>query len=214
MEGEMDRRAIPVSKTGGTSRSPGQDRRPPPPKNVKVFCCGLPRTGTRSLCAGLQTLGLKTVHAKHTANLGWWDADAFADTPVWCDYKILDQRFKDAKFILSIRQPEAWFKSFHDTLGKLYRYVRKIKPGDRAWDHIDRRTYQTVFKGRPLEPDFMIPLFKEHNQRVREYFKDRPGKLIEINVATPGALAVVARFLDLEPLNFPNVNKISKVTVR
>ena len=30
MEGEVDRRATPVSKTGGTFGSAGQDRRPPP----------------------------------------------------------------------------------------------------------------------------------------------------------------------------------------
>jgi hypothetical protein len=79
---------------------------------MKVFCIGLPRTGTTSLKRALNMLGYKTCSLKDalenedTAHVG----DAIC-LPIerWKD---LVEEYPDAKFILTMRESsEVWFQS-------------------------------------------------------------------------------------------------------
>ncbi|WP_295888478.1 sulfotransferase, partial [uncultured Thiohalocapsa sp.] len=89
---------------------------------MKIFCIGLSKTGTTSLTEALKILGYDAVHwyaTKHafryTDDGGIdidWDFferhDAFADTPIARIYPQLDERYPDAKFILTLRDEDAW----------------------------------------------------------------------------------------------------------
>lgn len=112
---------------------------------LKVIGAGVGRTGTHSLKFALEELGFgKCYHmeelvAHHPENVTYWqDAkagkpgkwdelfDGFqsaVDIPTFCFYKELMKKYPDAKVILSVRDPESWYKSFGDTI------IKGSKPG-------------------------------------------------------------------------------------
>lgn len=90
----------------------------------KVFGIGLGKTGTLSLANALKLLGYRAGHyAEALLALQYrsgrleprFDAiahwDALADIPIAATYKTLDQEFPDSKFILTVREQEAWLAS-------------------------------------------------------------------------------------------------------
>jgi hypothetical protein len=177
---------------------------------MKVFGVGLPRTGTRSLLAGLQTMGLRVVHAMHLKGCSYDDADAFADTPIWADWRLLANQYRDAKFILTIRDPAAWFESFVRALRDSYLYTVHQPETCTGRAAVDRRCYIKVFHGCPVaEADFR-QVYIDHSEMVQTYFGGS-DRLLVIDISKPGALATTSGFLGLKVMNFPNVNELSKV---
>jgi hypothetical protein len=89
----------------------------------KIFCIGLPKTGTTSVGMAFDLLGLKhnksTDSAKSIKSIidGTYDYiideinnnDAFEDTPYHLIYKWLDVNYPESKFILTVRNSEAKF---------------------------------------------------------------------------------------------------------
>jgi len=89
---------------------------------VKVFGIGLSKTGTTSLARALEILDYKVkdcIGVKHYAKGDISSIDlsiidnnnAFTDTPIPSFYKELDEKYSESKFILTIRDKEAWLKS-------------------------------------------------------------------------------------------------------
>lgn len=112
--------------TSGRTRRTIGPARPRP----KVFGIGLSRTGGTSLSHALARLGLKAVHFPADADTRreivtyldrgasdplqltiLRDHDSVSDTPVCCVYRGLDAAYSDAKFILTVRDEEAWLRS-------------------------------------------------------------------------------------------------------
>jgi len=108
----------------------------PPPAKVqsspKVFGIGLSRTGTTSLTLGLEKLGYRPYHAlpklvsideKYkltresdfslaTLNEHWANSlDALTDIQVTVVYRVLAERYPDARFILTRRNSKQWGES-------------------------------------------------------------------------------------------------------
>jgi len=95
---------------------------------AKVFGIGLHKTGTSTLGECLQILGYKVcpeeaayatledvVAKDYRACLELArDYDGFEDSPWNCRnfYKVLDEAFPGAKFILTTRDEDRWFQSF------------------------------------------------------------------------------------------------------
>jgi 3'(2'), 5'-bisphosphate nucleotidase len=90
--------------------------------NSKIFGIGLSKTGTTSLANALQILGYKTkdnmgVVRYATGDLSSVDLDvvdahdALTDTPIPSFYRELDTRFPGSKFILTVRDSDAWLLS-------------------------------------------------------------------------------------------------------
>jgi hypothetical protein len=164
------------------------------------------------LCAGLQTLGLTTIHAMHLSRSGYNDADAFADTPIWSEWDRLADLFPAAKFVLTLRDPESWFVSFKKTLSGCYYNLLRQSENSKGNIGIDRRCYVKVFHGHPIDRDHFLPIFERHKQAVQNRFKGT-GRLLTIDVSQEGELARLAEFLKLRPVDFPNVNRLSRVAV-
>ena len=76
----------------------------------KIFIIGLPRTATTSVCVAMLELGFKTAHTAYT-NQAMNDAQVIADTPVFCDYQLLDKTYPNAKFIYLTREFSSWLPS-------------------------------------------------------------------------------------------------------
>ena len=102
---------------------------------MKIFCIGLSKTGTTSVTDALKILGYDAVHWYATRlafryvddetcdgiDIDWSffeRHDAFADTPIARIYPRLDERYPDAKFILTLRDADAWLASFADQFAR------------------------------------------------------------------------------------------------
>lgn len=105
--------------------------------SIKIIGAGLPRTGTNTLKASLETLGFsQTYHMKellmNPENLHYWltleetgtmDWDtlyqgyqATVDFPAYPWYKEHMKRYPDAKVILTVRPFEKWYNSVYSTV--------------------------------------------------------------------------------------------------
>ncbi len=180
---------------------------------MKVFGIGLNKTGTKTLSTGLRELGyprhitfslhnLRNFKRGNIAELVeiLTHFDSCEDWPWPLMFDHLDQHFPTAQFILTIRQtPEIWFNSLcrhaeytGPTEGRLLVYGYAM-PHDHYQHHLN--------------------FYLQHNQRVRDYFKNRPGKLLEVCWENGDEWAKLCQFLDkpLPAVPFPHVNKNSQI---
>lgn len=104
-----------------------RDERPP------VWCVGLPRTGTVSICAALGILGWRPVHCPR----GWDGLEGFnAAGDIWiaARWRDLLQVTPGARFVLTTRDFDSWVRSHRS--GAIEGFWRSA----RWWDRVHRRT--------------------------------------------------------------------------
>jgi len=135
---------------------------------VMIFCIGMGKTGTKTICSALMILGYRTSH--HSRKFGklminYLDSgvmkpflagifkkkDVFADGPERYRFKELDEHFPEAKFILTIRGIDTWLVSHAN-----HSYVRHKRT------HVDGDFWRQRLK-----------TFREHHEAVRGYFRGR-----------------------------------------
>lgn len=170
----------------------------------KVFCIGLWKTGTKSFGHAMQMLGFST-HCHYwpkgeevldgfiDTNLEQEDVEAiknvisshnaFADSPWMCIYKWIESNYPEAKFVLSLRKNAEQIA--------ISEYYHALKNGSSKEDI--------------KHPKHFIDRYNKHNEEVRSYFKDKPGKLLEICWETDG-WGKLPEFVGLLP-PFPHSNK-------
>lgn len=160
----------------------------------KVFCVGSWKTGTSSLNKALSILGYRTVkliNYLQRKNESWVELikrcnyDAFSDYPISYIFKELDESFPGSKFILTVRDTEAFAKS-----------------------------YMNYFKGTYLEktPEEMEEAkkkYENHIKEVKEHFKNRPDQLLVMNITAGEGWEKLCEFLDkpTPDKEFPCKNK-------
>lgn len=203
----------------------------------KVFCVGLNKTGTTSLEYALRSfgyrLGAQGVGAMLFAD--WqaqkWErlirfcqsAEAFQDIPFSLPgtYRILDEAFPDSKFVLSIRDSkDQWFESMVRFHKRKFSSDRKRLP-----DQEDLESVRYPYMGYQLDimktvygyPSVSLydshhykMVYERHNERLVNYFRARPDKLLVLNVSEPNALQRLGAFLNVkvsETARFPWKNR-------
>lgn len=145
-------------------------------KRPKVFVIGFHKTGTSSLGKALQILGYRVCGSVvEAADLEkypnpqqylWEQAqkvipnfDGFQDTPWFLIYESLYEQFPEARFILTLREEDAWMASVQKHFGNSsYAYHHYIYGSEDSWEQ--ESTYRSVYR--------------EHNQRAQEFFKGKP----------------------------------------
>lgn len=156
-------------------------------------------------------LGFRTCHVCRQES-SYDKADAFFDTPVWADYKILDQRYPDSKFILTARDPDKWADSF---ISNLLHYLKGMRENNSCTVQSDSRAYQQVYGKEDIcTKEYLIECYLRHRKEAEEYFKDRPGDLLIMELdSNPDPWESICSFLGLErPLvPFPRINTKSNV---
>ena len=199
----------------------------------KIFCVGANKTGTTTIASVFRSLGLKVgKQGRAEVLLGDWAkrdfrqiiaqchwAEAFQDIPFsYPDtYRVMDETFPGSKFILTVRNDaDEWFDSlvrFHSkAIGKnrlpTADDLREFAYGYQGflWDAMRLRygDDQALLYDR----EWYTRCYDEHNRAVQEYFKDRPGDLLVLNVADPDAMPRLLAFLGL-PYNgqtMPHMN--------
>lgn len=157
---------------------------PPDLYRPKTFVIGLSKTGTTSIGDALGLLGyrrlgwgdIRSRHLVHTWAHGDLQShldiaryyDAFEDLPWAQVYREMAELFPDSKFVLSLRKDEeTWLRSVktHFERGRWpaysYFYGADSYQGN-----------EEVIRGS----------YRNHTESVREYFKDKPGRLVELDI--------------------------------
>lgn len=157
---------------------------------LQVIGAGFGRTGTFSLRTALEQLGfapcyhMVDVFAHPEHNAVWegaadgkptdWNSffapyGAAVDWPVCNFWRELSVVYPEAKFILTERDPEAWYKSMSQTI--IASMTREGEPDDpvrRAQARMGRRVVSEMAFGNRLDKDHVIAVYKRHNQDVKD----------------------------------------------
>jgi hypothetical protein len=195
---------------------------------LKVVGAGFGRTGTLSLKTALETLGfgpcyhmaevfprpdhIRMWHRLAFENQMDWDAlfdgfQAAVDWPAARWWREIAAHFLDAKVLLSVRDPEAWYKSMIDTI---YQPMKSPAPdGVPELFRLQNEMVRKAILGETFDNRFedrahAIDIFNRHTQEVRDAID--PARLLMFDVRE--GWAPLCRFLDVpipdEP--FPRLN--------
>lgn len=175
-------------------------------QSPRVFGIGFQKTATSSLGRALEQLGYR-VHGP----FGWTQPDirktalkqaltiaasydAVQDFPWALIYRELDDAYPGSKFILTLRDDEAWFASMMRHFG-----VRATPM--RAWAY-DGIPYPRGHKRH------YIRRYNAHTKEVCDYFSDRPNDLLIMDITQGDGWDILCPFLDCtRPDNtFPYAN--------
>jgi hypothetical protein len=195
---------------------------------LKVVGAGFGRTGTLSLKIALERLGVGPCY--HMAevfprpqHVAMWHRLAFEHQIDWDElfrgfhatvdwpsarwWREIAAHFPDAKVLLSVRDPEAWYKSMSDTI---YQPLKEPAPDDapeivRLQSEMVRKAILAeTFDNRFEDKAHAIDVFKRHSQEVRDTID--PARLLTFDVRE--GWEPLCRFLEVpipdEP--FPRLN--------
>jgi len=171
---------------------------------MKIFCIGLPRTGTTTICSAFEMLGFSAKHIYETLEISDYEKyDAYADTPIWVPefFKKLYNKYPDAKFIYTYRDIEKWMASIINF--KWFAMPNVFN------NMATKLAYEAVFS-YPFNKDNWIIDFHKHKDKVDSFFKDKPLLRIDITDAATGEekWKKICEFLGVEipKEEFPNKN--------
>lgn len=166
---------------------------------LKVIGAGFGRTGTNSLKLALEKLGFSKCHhmleiIEHPEQAKQFVAAARGEQPDWdklyegylscCDWpscffwRELVDFYPDAKVILSIRDPESWFKSMSETLIPLIRRAA-IEPMGELTDIGVDIVLNRTFSGDVDNKEHVLNVYQQHNQAIRNTVT--PDRLLEFD---------------------------------
>lgn len=200
--------------------------------SLKVVGAGFGRTGTASLKAALEQLGfskcyhMMEVFARPDDVPRWqaaaagepidWEGlfegyQATVDWPGCTFYQELLAYYPDARVILSVRDPEAWYKSATDTIYKLQKrgfpmsLVPLVVPRLRRFIKMVRTViWQNTFHNRFEDEGYALSVFSDHIAEVKRTVP--PEKLLVFEVKE--GWEPLCRFLEVPVPNtpFPRLN--------
>ncbi|HTQ13809.1 MAG TPA: sulfotransferase [Rhizomicrobium sp.] len=200
---------------------------------MQVIGAGFGRTGTFSLKVALEMLGyapcyhMVEVFAHPEHNDTWeaaiagepvdWKAflggyPAGVDWPIGSFWRSLAGAFPDAKFILTERDPEAWYKSMSQTI--LAAMNRPGEPPDevrRRQVRMGRKLMEMVFAG-DAGKDNVIAVYKRHNADVKAGL---PASRLLVT-DSPDGWGPICRFLGkpVPSVPFPKTNTTDEFRAR
>ena len=197
----------------------------------KVFGIGANKTGTSTLMEILRRLGLREgplAEGERCAEAAFRGDlaplarlirryDAFKDVPfsVRSVYAQVDALFPRSKFILTVREPEAWFRSistFHARLMGVDDPARVTPALVRAcayggpgyWPRYQEATWLLRVDGSHqaapdwnllYDRDHYIDLYVKRNQEIVRHFSERPDDLLIVDLTRARTPARIADFL-------------------
>lgn len=164
------------------------------PLPQKIFVVGLTGTAKHSVNAALKLMGYSYKHYPEPARV-IEDAERFdvlSDTPVIQFIEILDRLYPTAKFILTTREPGAWLISCKHHWKARHRMSKR-----QIWNR------RSVYGMRTFNKALFAGIYKRHVARVRAYFKDRPSKLLVLNVCGGQGYEKLCPFLGVPMVKGP-----------
>jgi hypothetical protein len=196
--------------------------------SLKVVGAGFGRTGTLSLKVALERIGFGPCYHMvevfpRPEHVAMWHRLAFEQSMDWDEifrgfhatvdwpaarwWREIAAHFPDAKVLLSVRDPEAWYKSVTDTI---YQPMKSPAPDGvpelvRLQSEMARKAILgETFDNRFEDKAHAIEVFRKHNQAVRDAID--PARLLVFDVRE--GWGPLCRFLEVpipdEP--FPRLN--------
>jgi len=207
----QERAAKPSRQPVLSPRGPGE--RPPNPR--KIFAIGFQKTGTTTMTIALRALGCSVAQPWNLANEALRggklseaeadrlvhetvfgvveQADVAQDSPVFLLFKELDARFPGSKFVYTARDEAAWIDSAVNHFGD-----RPVPLHEWMYGVAYPKGHEDVWLAR----------FRRHRTEVQEYFADRPGDLLFMDLAAGDGWYELVSFLGPEFLPpFPHGNR-------
>jgi hypothetical protein len=171
-----------------------------------IFNIGFNKSGTVSLCVALNKLEIKTVHftskninftdeffneywygGKEYVDLSKYPYQAYSDI-YFLEYHfdLFDQWYPNSKFILTLRDKEGWINSTkkHAELSK-------------------QHNVNVEWANRVLKDSSLGDRYDSHLEKVTNYFKDKPEKLLIMNIVEGDGYEKLCPFLNVPILNEP-----------
>lgn len=172
----------------------------------KVFCIGFHKTGTTSLAVALRELGYRVTgpNGVNDPDIGKnvytlasrlvEEYDAFQDNPWPAIYKEMDHRWPGSKFILMLRNSDAWIRS-------QVQHFRTRETPMRKWIY---------GVGCPEgNEEIYVKRYEDHNREVLAYFQQRPNDLLVMDLARRDGWEKLCPFLGapVPMIPFPHANR-------
>jgi Sulfotransferase domain len=195
---------------------------------LKIVGAGFGRTGTLSLKNALEKIGFGPCYhmmevfprPDHVAmwhrlafgnpidwDLMFRDFRAAVDWPSARWWREIAAHFADAKVLLSVRDPEAWYKSMSETIYQPMKYPAPAHAPDLVQmqnEMVRKAILAETFDNRFEDKAHAIEVFNRHNQEVRDTIE--PKRLLVFDVRE--GWGPLCRFLEVpvpsEP--FPRLN--------
>lgn len=214
-------------------------------KSKKVFCIGLNKTGTTSIGKFFELNGLEVARQREGEILLEYylrrdfneiikfcqnsSAKFFQDVPFSCPFTFqhLDNAFPNSKFILTIRNSsKVWYKSILKFHSQFYNQGERptyesLKNSNYvykgwSWDLMNDVYFHGNIKSL-YDQSQMEKIYQNHLKEVLNYFRNKPNKLIVINLSKKEDCNRLYKFLGLEKgdITFPYItsNNILKKNI-
>jgi len=197
---------------------------------LQVIGAGYARTGTLSMQQALNDLGFgPTYHMNDVfqnpshaqqwldyANTGTADWDGLfrkyqsvVDFPASCAWEDLYDAYPEAKVVLTVRDPAAWWKStstvIYPTRTMFPSWLKRMVPFTQRWlDMVDGLVWSGIFDGRFEDEAHATKVFQEHIETVKAHCD--PERLLVFQVSD--GWEPLCEFLDVPvPAKpFPHLN--------
>lgn len=180
----------------------------------KVFGIGLSKTGTTSLHAALEQLGMRSLHNPESmlsvegGELRFSSAlaaeyNALSDLPIAAFYRELDREFPGSRFILTTRSEEPWLASC----------ANHFHPSAFPSNEVVRKLVERVYGTPVFEPNAFRASLRRHESEVRQYFAGRPLDLLIIDIDQTDKWTPLCRFLGISApgVSYPHQNRATRV---
>lgn len=169
----------------------------------KIFGIGLSRTGTTSLAKALTMLGYKAIHARGAHHIEEYEAST--DVPVAARYQRLDKQYPNSRFILTVREMDSWLESCRQHYESYNPF--ELKNFNQATEYAFCRG--VLYGIDDFDRNIFRAAYHRHVDGVREYFKDRPHDLLELNIVAGEGFEMLSPFLakPIPAAAFPRSNE-------
>jgi len=165
----------------------------------KVIGLGLSRTGTTSLNAALGKLGYRSQHYYPAIANDYYNFDkvrafdGLTDFPGPLLYRELDYEFPNTKFILTTRIEQDWIRSM-----ETHFRIGHSKFGWGPWEKMVHEKGYGLKDGFVFERETLLQAFRNHHREVQDYFRDRPDKLLVLDITNGNPWPALCEFLNVQ----------------
>jgi hypothetical protein len=179
----------------------------------KVFGIGLSRTGTTSLHAALEQLGLRSVHFPSDPLTreeieGFLSTggdslrlsvlkrcDGLTDTPVCATFEALDAAYPGSRFVLTVREKEPWLRSCEAYWrGGIDPFLRD-HPTDPYAIYISA-IGGALYGSARFDPECFSRAYDDYAKRVVGHFRGRERDLLVLDLFSGQGWPELCAFLD------------------
>lgn len=187
------------------------------PMPTRIFGIGMQRTGTTSLHEAFKMLGFDSGHWKsgEWARAIWWEMNkwgrsktleqdyALTDNPIPILYEKLDKAYPGSKFILTVRDEDAWIRSietFWTYEGNRHRWTWDI-------DGFSHKMHAIIYGVTEFDEQIFRERYRRHNAEVIRYFNGRSDFMV-LDINERAHMSTLCRFLNVPVINkaFPHRN--------